>query len=209
MIGRIPTGDTVTPAFPHRHPLHKRHFISEHSEDYYAGWVYLFSEMTSWCREEPYPVDCYARFKDGKCTHLSLVYGYEPWDYGSPSPIANMADPLNYVFYIDNPTLYKVYLMTTLYENDHSKHELPYVFDLLYDVKTYEQVRRIANYEADCSDASPQDLVDLFIEEGMVVPECLSDVSPTRYIWIHENYTWTNDEPLPDEMRGYTKVKVV
>ena len=53
--------------------------------------------------------------------------------------------------------------------------DLPYVFDLLYDVKTMEQVGRIARYEGDCSDATPLDLYELFMQQGMPVPDCLSD----------------------------------
>ena len=57
--------------------------------------------------------------------------------------------------------------------SEYRGHELPYVFDLLWDVKTYEQVERIAKFEADCSDADPYDLVELFQKENLEIPECL------------------------------------
>ena len=50
-------------------------------------------------------------------------------------------------------------------------HELPYEFDLLWDVKTTEQVISIANFEADCSDASPYDLVELYISHNLKMPK--------------------------------------
>lgn len=52
-------------------------------------------------------------------------------------------------------------------------NKLPYIFDLLWDVKTYEQVERIAKFEATCSDANPYDLVELFQQENLEIPECL------------------------------------
>lgn len=57
--------------------------------------------------------------------------------------------------------------------NEYRGHELPYIFDLLWDVKTYEQVERIAKFEADCSDADPYDLVELFQKENLEIPKCL------------------------------------
>jgi len=55
-------------------------------------------------------------------------------------------------------------------------NELPYIFDLYWDVKTYEQVDIIARGEPDCSEATPGDLKKLFIDEGMEVPKSLIDV---------------------------------
>ena len=52
--------------------------------------------------------------------------------------------------------------------------DFPREFDLAYDVKTMEQVERIANYEGDCSDAEPAELADLFQKLGMEVPACLT-----------------------------------
>ena len=52
--------------------------------------------------------------------------------------------------------------------------KLPYDFDLLFDVKTLEDVKIIANYGPHCSDASPQDLANLFITLGLDLPPCLN-----------------------------------
>ena len=57
--------------------------------------------------------------------------------------------------------------------SEHRSNELPYMFDLLWDVKTYEQFERIAKFEGDCSDATPSDLVELFQQENLEMPECL------------------------------------
>ena len=81
---------------------------------------------------------------------------------------------------------------------------LPYVFDLIWDVKTMAQVEVIANLEADCSDASPYDLYELFESEGMDIPKCLEGFK-SKYIWVHENGNWLKDKPLPDEMHGYKR----
>jgi len=81
---------------------------------------------------------------------------------------------------------------------------LPYSFDLLWDVKTMGQVERIAKFEADCSDADPYDLYELFESEGMEIPECLKGFE-TESLWIHENGHWQASKPLPDEMRGYKR----
>jgi hypothetical protein len=54
--------------------------------------------------------------------------------------------------------------------------ELPYDFDLLYDIKMMHQVEAIAKGEASHSDASPEDLVELFEELNMKLPECLHHI---------------------------------
>lgn len=48
--------------------------------------------------------------------------------------------------------------------------ELPYDFDLYYDIKTMEEVERVFNYEPSSSSASPYDLVRLFKDLGMPLP---------------------------------------
>jgi hypothetical protein len=88
------------------------------------------------------------------------------------------------------------------------EHELPYVFDLLWDVKSYEQVERIAKYEGDCSDASPEDLVELFQQEGMDIPECLADFAPQITIWVCKDGSWLPYEPLYEELHKYRKTKI-
>lgn len=89
-----------------------------------------------------------------------------------------------------------------------STRELPYIFDLLYDVKDYEQVDRIARGEPDCSDADPQDLVALFKQEGLALPPSLKQYGAHIDIWVHKNGTWLRYEPLPEEMHNYRKAKI-
>lgn len=88
------------------------------------------------------------------------------------------------------------------------KRELPYVFDLLWDVKSYEQVERIAKYEGDCSDATPEDLVELFQQENLEIPECLSDFAPQQTIWVCSDGTWITYEPLREEAHTYRKTRI-
>jgi len=51
--------------------------------------------------------------------------------------------------------------------------KLPYVFDLLYDIKHLEEVEIIARGEASHSDADPYELLNLFEKEGLEIPKCL------------------------------------
>ena len=88
------------------------------------------------------------------------------------------------------------------------ERELPYDFDLLYDVKTYEQIERIANYEGDCSEASPEDLVDLFQQLKMKVPKCLASFAPRITIWVLPDGSWLPYEPLEHEEPEARKVKL-
>lgn len=74
--------------------------------------------------------------------------------------------------------------------------ELPYDFDLLWDVKTMEQVERIANYEGDCSEATPEDLVVLFGQCDLPVPECLESFTPIIELWVLPDGEWVDKEPL-------------
>lgn len=78
------------------------------------------------------------------------------------------------------------------------KNELPYDFDLHWDVKTFEDVEMIAKAEGHCSDATGDDLVDLFELLEMEVPACLAANGHhgTMDIWITTNGLWY---PFPPE----------
>ena len=52
--------------------------------------------------------------------------------------------------------------------------DLPYDFDLNWDIKTMEQVEHIAAGEADSSEATPRDLIAMFLSLDMPIPECLN-----------------------------------
>lgn len=88
------------------------------------------------------------------------------------------------------------------------KRELPYEFDLLWDVKSYAQVERIAKYLGDCSDATPEDLIELFQLHEMKVPECLSTCTPIIYVWILPNGTWLSYAPLAHEEPEARRVRI-
>lgn len=69
--------------------------------------------------------------------------------------------------------------------------DLPYAFDLHWDVKDLEQVERIAAGKPDCSDADPEDLLALFIDLALEVPACLEKF---KLIYIHTDGTWSNEK---------------
>jgi hypothetical protein len=65
-----------------------------------------------------------------------------------------------------------------IHEKIDESHELPYEFDLLYDIKTMDDVEAIAkglpHHSSDI--VSPYELADLFIELGLELPDCLKNV---------------------------------
>ena len=81
-------------------------------------------------------------------------------------------------------------------------------FDLLYDLKQMDEVERIARGESTHSDASPEDLVDLFTELRIEVPECLKSVTGTTIIWVLDDGTWLSEEPNKLSKDKYQKVKI-
>jgi len=58
--------------------------------------------------------------------------------------------------------------------------ELPYEFDLLYDIKTWEQLRKVMRGEPDCSDATPMQVYWLLIEYNLPVPVGFSPFTESR-----------------------------
>ena len=69
--------------------------------------------------------------------------------------------------------------------------DLPYAFDLNWDVKDMDDVKRIAAGKSHCSDADPEDLLALFQDLGLEVPECLEKF---KLIYIHTDGTWSNEK---------------
>lgn len=83
--------------------------------------------------------------------------------------------------------------------------ELPYTFDLFYDIKTMDDVKKIAYGEPHCSDATPEDLVTLFIDLGLPVPDCLNGVMPNMDIYVYPDGIWEQaDEPKQSTYRKVT-----
>lgn len=89
-----------------------------------------------------------------------------------------------------------------------SSEKLPYSFDLHWDVKTLDDVERIAKGQGHCSSARPEDLVELFLDLEMEVPACLEGVNPMMTIWICQDHSWQNYQPLPDEIHKYHRTRV-
>jgi hypothetical protein len=85
---------------------------------------------------------------------------------------------------------------------------LPYSFDLLYDVKTMKDVEMIASEQAHHSDATPEELVSLFIEEELPTPECLSSFKSLMTIWVCKDGSWLPYKPTFEELHKYQEVKI-
>lgn len=86
------------------------------------------------------------------------------------------------------------------------EERLPYVFDLLYDLKHMDEVKAIAAGEPRASSATPEDLKKLFISQGMEVPECLENVhvpEESKVVWICKDGTWQYHEPPYEEKYKY------
>jgi len=85
---------------------------------------------------------------------------------------------------------------------------LNFQFDTIYDIKFMYEIEAIAKGEASHSDASPEDLVDMFEDLGETVPDCLSEYRGTSTIWILPDGTWLPYEPLSHEEPNAQKVKI-
>ena len=90
--------------------------------------------------------------------------------------------------------------------------ELPYDFDLLYDIKHMSEIENIASGGAHASNATPEDLVNLFVSNKLDVPQCLKAVKQKmdnkQVIWILPNGTWLDYEPLEHEYPLTRKVVI-
>lgn len=78
----------------------------------------------------------------------------------------------------------------------------------MHDIKFMYEVEAIAKGEASHSDASPEDLVDMFEELKETVPDCLSEFRGTTHIWVLPNGSWLPYEPLANEEPNVRKVKI-
>tara|TARA_Y100001960_G_scaffold333950_1_gene442673 strand:+ start:173 stop:472 length:300 start_codon:yes stop_codon:yes gene_type:complete len=89
---------------------------------------------------------------------------------------------------------------------------LPHDFDLHYDIKYMKEVEAVANDEPHASDATPEDLVELFIAHKMEIPECLRETKEymdnRQTIWILPDGTWLDYEPLTHEHPEFRKVQI-
>lgn len=90
--------------------------------------------------------------------------------------------------------------------------ELPYEFDLFFDIKTMQEVEDIATGKPHSSDAEPEELLDLFIKYNLDIPDCLKNFKSKKdseqTIWILPNGTWLDYEPLENEYPNVRKVVI-
>jgi len=81
-------------------------------------------------------------------------------------------------------------------QNKINKNELklPYDFDLLFDIKTYEQVEEVVAGEY-WDDVTPEQLKTLFIRTNTPVPNCLKNTQILMDIYIFPNGTYSRTKP--------------
>ena len=72
-------------------------------------------------------------------------------------------------------------------------------FDLLYDMKTMDDVEKVANGESHCFNTSIEEVADTFLSLGIELPNCLSRFKGTETIWLCSDGTWSKDEPTAEE----------
>jgi hypothetical protein len=87
-------------------------------------------------------------------------------------------------------------------------NKLPYAFDLLYDIKTMEEVESIARGEPHKSNVRPESLVTLFLELGLEVPSCLEGIPSYIEIWVKNDGTWQYFEPQDDEKFSFRQALI-
>ena len=88
--------------------------------------------------------------------------------------------------------------------------KLPYVFDLLHDVKSVEELHSILLGEPHCTDATDWELCELADEHGIPLPEGyespLQEGFPTT-VWIDDNGGYQDWKPLPDEEHRFQRMR--
>jgi len=89
---------------------------------------------------------------------------------------------------------------------------LPYSFDLLHDIKYMYEVE-LACKGRHCSNASPADLMEMFINHKLEIPEYLEEACKgynkgETVIWVCNDGTWITYQPLPDEIHNYVRTKI-
>lgn len=87
--------------------------------------------------------------------------------------------------------------------------ELPYEFDLLHDIKMMYEVEVIAKEEPSHSDATPEELVDLFREHMIPLPACLASFVPKIRKLNYYDKQLQMVLPVLNSNEGEIKIKVV
>jgi len=91
---------------------------------------------------------------------------------------------------------------------------LPYSFDLLHDIKHMYEVEMVCKGQHPAgTDATPEDLLEMFIDHKLEIPEYLEEACKgynkgETVIWVCNNGTWLTYQPLPDEIHNYVRTKI-
>ena len=90
--------------------------------------------------------------------------------------------------------------------------KLPYKFDLLYDVKSVEELHSILNGEPHCTDANDWELCELAKKHNIALPEGydspLKEGFPTT-VWIDDNGCYQDWKPLEHEADEFQMMRKV
>jgi hypothetical protein len=87
--------------------------------------------------------------------------------------------------------------------------ELPYEFDLIFDLKNMSEVESIAKGDYSHNRATPEKLIELFIDLKLDIPECLQEIHKSKQtIWILPDGTWIDYAPLENEHPDTRKIVI-
>ena len=83
--------------------------------------------------------------------------------------------------------------------DDHT--ELPYDFDLLWDIKYQYEVEMICEGKPHSSDVTPEELYEMYIQHELEIPEYLAPFAPLpakvlHTVWISTCGSWYTYEPI-------------
>lgn len=87
-------------------------------------------------------------------------------------------------------------------------------FDLIYDLKYMYEVEMVCDGLSPAgTDASPEDLYEMFVDHKMEIPEYLKNAVGVKVneteVWISIDRTWSFHEPLFDEKHKFVKTKMI
>ena len=97
--------------------------------------------------------------------------------------------------------------------NDMTK--LPYSFDLHHDIKYMYEVEMVCDGKCPSgTDATPEDLYELFLHHNMPIPSYLEPFRPVMKldaidVWLCADGSWTTVDPLYEEAHKYVKVRML
>ncbi len=87
---------------------------------------------------------------------------------------------------------------------------LPYEFDLLYDVKTVEELHCILKGESHCTDAQDWELCELAEIYNIPLPEGYKSPLKPGFpitVWIDDNGCYQDYKPFPGEAHRFQRMR--